>query len=279
MKFLKFLVVLTIGITCCMNFTSCSNEEDEPDSGVGSGTVNPATVFANGIPQKVGGMNLTVNSDGRVSALTDGSVKVTFEYPCMSRANESDVIIKVDDKANDEVYMVNVSLNRYGYSEYWKTVWGDGDIEERWFEYNDENQVKKIKISTNYGGNGTIEYSYENGNIVGVKMSPADGGTMKLTYGNTPIKNNGGIMIFQMFGIEETAIQYAYYAGLLGKATMSLPVKCESSFDDETSVENYSWTVNDKGLPTKLTTEYVDLEGSYTEDTIFEWQTKNGKPK
>ena len=43
------------------------------------------------------------------------------------------------------------------------------------------------------------------------------------------------------------------------------------SFDDETSVENYSWTVNDKGLPTKLTTEYVDLEGSYTEDTIFEW--------
>lgn len=271
MKFLKFLVLLTISITCCMNFTSCSNEEDEPDSGVGSGTVNPATVFANGIPQKVGGMNLTVNSDGLVSALTDGSVKVTFEYPCMSRTAESDVIIKVDDKANDEGYTVNVSLNHSGYSEYWKTVWDDGDVEERWFEYNADNQIKRIRISTNYGGNGTIEYSYENGNIVGIKMSPADGGTMKLNYGNTPIKNTGGVMIFQMFGIEDTATQYAYYAGLLGKATMSLPVKCELSFDGEISVENYTWTVNDKDLPTKLTTEYVDLEGSYTEDTIFEW--------
>lgn len=236
-----------------------------------SGVVNPATVFANGIPQKVGDLNITVNSDGLVSTMTDGAANVSFAYPRMSRANESDVIIKVDDKANDEVYTVNVSLNHSGYSEYWKTVWDDGDVEDRWFEYNTDNQVKRIRISNNYVGNGTIEYSYENGNIVGVKMSPADGGTIKLNYGNTPIKNNGGIMIFQMFGIEETVMQYAYYAGLLGKATMSLPVKSESSFDGETSVDIYSWTVNDKGLPTKLTTEYVDLEGSDTEDTIFEW--------
>lgn len=122
MKFLKFLVVLTIGITCCMNFTSCSNEEDEPDSGVvGNGTVNPATVFANGIPQKVGGMNLTVNSDGLVSALTDGSVKVTFEYPCMSRANEADVIMNVSDEEGDLV--IYVTLNDLGYSKYWKRVY------------------------------------------------------------------------------------------------------------------------------------------------------------
>ncbi len=271
MKFLKFLVVLIISITGCMNFTSCS-KEDEPGGGnSGTATVNPATVFTNGIPKKVSGLNITVNNDGFVSTMTDGMVNVSFTYPLMSRSTESDVIINVDNKTNDEVYTVNVSLNRHGYSEYWKTVWDDGDIEERWFEYNADNQVKKIKISTNYGGNGTIEYSYENGNIVGVKMSSADGGTMKLTYGNTPIKNTGSIMLFQMFGIEDTATQYAYYAGLLGKATLSLPLKCESSFDDETSVENYSWTVNDKGLPTKLTTEYVDLSGSYTEDTTFEW--------
>ena len=269
MKFLKFLVVLTIGITCCMNFTSCSNEEDEPDSGVvGNGTVNPATVFANGIPQKVGGMNLTVNSDGLVSALTDGSVKVTFEYPCMSRANEADVIMNVSDEEGDLV--IYVTLNDLGYSKYWKRVYDDGDVDEYWFEYNSENQLKKIKVQ-NCEGNGTVEYTYEKGNIIGVNMTPADGGTMKISYGSTPIKNNGGVMILTMFGIEDDDMQYSYYAGLLGKSTVSLPAKKEGYFDGESFFEDYTWSINDKGLPTKLTTKYTDSDYSDTEDMYFVW--------
>ncbi|MEZ3598922.1 MAG: DUF4595 domain-containing protein [Paramuribaculum sp.] len=268
MKFLKFLVVLTIGITCCMNFTSCSNEEDEPNSGVGNGTVNPATVFTNGIPQKVGGMNLTVNSDGLVTALTDGSVKVTFEYPCMSRADEADVIAKFSDGGyNHTLY---VSLNESGYSKYWKLVYDDGDTDEFWFEYNSDNQLKKIKIQ-NSEGNGTVEYTYENGNIASSKMSPADVGTIKLSYGNTPIKNIGGIMIWEMYGIEVVDVQYIYYAGMLGKATASLPIKAEADFDGEKAYEIHTWTINDKGLPTKLTTEVTNSDGSYIDEMTFEW--------
>lgn len=268
MKFLKFLVVLTIGITCCMNFTSCSNEEDEPDSGVGNVTVNPATVFANGIPQKVGGMNLTVNSDGLVSALTDGSVKVTFEYPCMSRANDADVIMNVSDDDGDRV--IYVTLNDLGYSKYSKRVYDDGDVDEYWFEYNSDGQLKKIKVQ-NCEGNGTVEYTYENGNIVSSKMVPAYGGSVKTSYGSDPIKNVGGVMMLGMFGLGDEDMQYAYYAGLLGKATVSLPIKNESYFDGESSVENYTWTINEKGLPTKLTVEWIDSEGSDTEDMYFVW--------
>ena len=263
MKFLKFLVVLTIGITCCMNFTSCSNEEDEPNSGVGNGTVNPATVFTNGIPQKVGGMNLTVNSDGLVSALTDGSVKVTFEYPYMSRANEADVVMNVSDDGDD--YVIYITLNDFGYSKYWKIVYDDGDVEEFWFEYNSDDQLKKIKVQ-NSESNGTVEHIYENGNIVSVKMVPADGGTIRISYGNNPIKNVGGVMMWGMFGYDDEDMQYAYYAGLLGKATVSLPIKNEAYFDGESSVENYTWTINDKGLPTKLTTKYTDSDYSDIED-------------
>ncbi|WP_276894868.1 DUF4595 domain-containing protein [Hallella bergensis] len=268
MKFLKFLVVLTIGITCCMNFTSCSNEEDEPNSGVGNGTVNPATVFTNGIPQKVGGMNLTVNSDGLVSALTDGSVKVTFEYPCMSRANDTDVVMNVSDYEGERV--ISINLNDLGYSKYWKCVYDDGDIDEYWFEYNSDGQLKKIKIQNSEGG-GTVEYTYENGNIISSKMTPSDGGTMKISYGSTPIKNVGSVMILGMFGIGDDDMQYAYYAGLLGKATVSLPIKNEAYFDGKSSVENYTWTINDKGLPTKLTTKYTDSDYSDTEDMYFVW--------
>ena len=269
MKFLKFLVVLTIGITCCTNFTSCSNEEDEPDSGVvGNGTVNPATVFANGIPQKVGGMNLTVNSDGLVSALTDGSVKVTFEYPCMSRANEADVIMNVSDEEGDRA--ISINLNELGYSKYWKRVYDDGDVDEYQFEYNSDGQLKKIKAQ-NSEGSGTVEYTYDNGNIISVKMTPADGGTMKISYGSAPIKNVGGVMILTMFGIDDPDMQYAYYAGLFGKSTVSLPIKNEAYFDGEDIVEEYSWVINDKGLPTKLTTKYTDSDYSDTEDMYFVW--------
>lgn len=268
MKFLKFLVVLTIGITCCMNFTSCSNEEDEPDSGVSNGTVNPATVFANGIPQKVGGMNITVNGDGLVLALTDGSVKVTFEYPCMSRAAEADVIMNISEEDLDRV--VYITLNDSGYSKYWKRVYDDGDVDEYWFTYNSAGQFNKIKAQT-CEAIGTMDYSYENGNLVGVKTIPDYGGTMKIYYGNTLIKNVGGVMILEVFGIEDNDMQYAYYAGLLGKATSSLPIKKEVYFEGESSIENYIWTINDNGLPTKLTVEWIDSEGSDIEDMFFVW--------
>ena len=271
MKFLKFLVVLTIGITCCMNFTSCSNEEDEPDSGVGNGTVNPATVFANGIPQKVGGMNLTVNSDGLVSALTDGSVKVTFEYPCMSRANDADVIMNVSDEEGDRV--IYITLNDLGYSKYWKRVYDDGDVDEYWFEYNSDRKLNAINIATNWGEDAAIKFSYDKGNIVNVEMFTHSISSVRisLSYGSSPIKNIGGVMIFTMLGIDDCDMQYSYYAGLLGKATSSLPIKLEGHDLDGFVVEEYTWYIDDKELPTKLTTKYTDSDYSDTEDMYFVW--------
>ncbi|MBD5333720.1 MAG: DUF4595 domain-containing protein [Bacteroides sp.] len=266
MNFLKFLVVSTIGITCCMNFTSCSDDDDEPSIGVGSATVNPAAVFTNGIPQQVGGINLTVNSDGLVSALTDGNVKVTFDYPCMSRASEADVIMKVIDDEGERV--ISINLNDSGFSKYWKRVYDDGDVEEYWFEYNSDSRLKKIRVK-NSEGTGTVEYTYEKGNIISSKMTPADGGTMKISYGSNPINNIGGVMMLVMFGIEDEDMQYSYYAGLLGKATSSLPIKNEAYFDGESFVEEYTWVLNDKGLPTKLTIN--DPDSDYSEDMNFVW--------
>ena len=193
---------------------------------------------------------------------------VSFEYPCMSRTTDADVIMNVYEPELERI--VYITLNDIGYSKYWKRVYDDGDVDEYWFEYNTDEQFNKIKAQT-CEGSGTLDYSYENGNIVGVKMIPADGGTMKFSYGSAPIKNVGGVMIFGMFGIDDDDMQYAYYAGILGKSTASLPVKTEGYFDGESFVENYTWTVNDKGLPTKLIIKYTDSDYSDNEEMSFTW--------
>ncbi len=256
-----------LGIMCCINFASCNDEENEPESET-VGDVNPATVFPSGIPQKVGGMNLTVNSDGLVSTITDGTVNVTFEYPCMSRSTEADVVMNVSDYEGERV--ISINLNDLGYSKYWKRVYDDGDVDEYWFEYNSDSQLKKIKVR-NCEGSGTVEYIYEKGNIVSAKFTPAYGGTMKISYGSTPIENIGGIMVLVIFGIDDDDMQYAYYAGLFGKATASLPVKNEMYFEGGYILEEYDWSVNKDGLPVKLTTKYSDSYGSDTEEMYFVW--------
>ena len=42
-----------------------------------------------------------------------------------------------------------------------------------------------------------------------------------------------------MFGLEDDDMQYSYYAGLLGKSTISLPVKKEGYFDKVSGIKEF----------------------------------------
>lgn len=54
-------------------------------------------------------------------------------------------------------------------------------------------------------------------------------------------------MLFdQTLGIDMDEMRYAYYAGLLGKATKNLPVKL---VDNENYTQNFTWTLNSSGYP------------------------------
>ncbi|MDE7024942.1 MAG: hypothetical protein K2O88_03575 [Paramuribaculum sp.] len=130
-------------LAVCLGFAACSDENDEPNGGE-SNPVNPTTVFVNGIPKQVGSMTISTNNDGLVSHISDGNVNVDVSYPNLSRTMTSDVVIDIDD--SEEQYTVNVSLNSIGYAKYWKMSWKDGDWEERWFEYNSDGQLQKIKF-------------------------------------------------------------------------------------------------------------------------------------
>ena len=61
------------------------------------------------------------------------------------------------------------------------------------------------------------------------------------------IENKGCIMFFDgTFGIDMDEMEYAYYAGLLGKATKNLPVRL---VDDEGRITDFFWTLNSAGYP------------------------------
>ena len=51
------------------------------------------------------------------------------------------------------------------------------------------------------------------------------------------------------FDIDIEELQYAYYAGLLGKATKHLPVR---SIDEKNEVSTFRWTLDSNGYPTRF---------------------------
>ena len=255
MKFLKMSAIAIMAIASCMGFVSCSDDDkDEPNGGGEEQTsvVNPSNVFTAGVPKQVGGMSVTTGSNGLVTAMTNtgDGVKITFTYPSMSRAESYDVIMTVDDEGDKNVF--NLQLNDLGFAKYCKQIESDGYIEEWWFEYNTDGQLTKMTRSE--GDNEVHEITYANGNIVKVKEIHTDhegDNNWVISYGSTLIENKGCIMLFdETFGIDMDEMKYAYFAGLLGKATKNLPAEKVDLIDGDKGT--YTWTLNANGLPIKL---------------------------
>ena len=280
----KWSVLMLIAIFT-INFTSCSGDKnDEPDIPTSAGaTANPASVFTNGVPKQVGNMQISTNEDGLVSKITQGSTVVTFSYPKRTKTRsgeeEYDVIFTIDN--GYDVWKSYVILNSSGYAAYMKDVWDDDDINEYWIDYNSDTQLNKITVK-NDSGKSELNCTYSNGNLTKLKYTynlpgygTVDGALLSFDYGTKVIANKGGIIIFDWYGIDEDdSLAYAYYAGILGKTSKSLPVKMISTLEDEDdSVDIYEWSINANGLPTSVTINWTDGEdGTTGTDTMkFDW--------
>ena len=57
------------------------------------------------------------------------------------------------------------------------------------------------------------------------------------------------MLLMRILGWIATDVLYAYYAGLLGKATKDLPVKLVDNKHDTQYTQNFSWTLNSAGYP------------------------------
>ncbi len=263
----KFMLMATIATSISIAFVSCGNDDDDHNNGGGTNTttsanVNPQNVFTGGMPKSFAGNQIMTNADGLVYAITgEEGVNVSFKY---SKATKADMAYAYDVMmtiyGEGEIMICNMTLGKNGFVSHCDEmeIYEGGRETETWdFTYNSNGQLAQMQRSE--GGKEKTQIKYENGNIVEVSTTseeePGETSTYKIYYTSddtmTAIENKGCIMLFDnTLGIDMDEMEYAYLAGLLGKATKHLPVRCVDVTENYTDI--FTWTLNNAGYPIKL---------------------------
>ncbi|MBF1386455.1 DUF4595 domain-containing protein [Prevotella aurantiaca] len=262
MKRLSYLGCLVAIALSTTTMTACGETTEETIIENSSANVSEglSRIFTTGMPKVVNGYTIARNEQGQVYLMkkSRGRDKVVFEYKAANLANTNapDVVMTVTDDDDKKVY--NLFLNNNGYIRHCDEIEyerGESPKRQTWdFEYNAAGQLSKVVSSED--GYETTTITYKDGNIVRTSVVSGMSGIEKdrhdIFYTSntvaTPILNKGNVMFFDdTFDIDIEELQYAYYAGLLGKATKHLPVR---SIDEKNEVSTFRWTLDSNGYPT-----------------------------
>lgn len=285
---------------------SCNDDKDEPNAepnpepnpGVEAVKVDPKTVFTQGVPSQVGELVITTDADGLVTKIVDGDEVTTFDYNGASRAMSraavnipSDydmtfVVKSEDPDDNNEVFTFYVKLTDQGFIEYaYEVNTEDGEepaVDEWWFKYNELGQMIEMKRSEGDNEVTTITYNAE-GDITTVKVKDDVDGEKETTTilytdatHSSPIVNKSGVMLYDYsLRIDMDEMAPAYFAGLLGKGTVHLPLSAKSIYstadDSSTSDYTFSWELNSSDMPIKFTSVQKYEWGEETDVIDFKW--------
>lgn len=263
-----------------VSFTACSDDEDENNTN--NNGINPQKVFVNGIPKQVSDMKITQDASGLVSKIETDNAVAIFKYPTTATRAElanKHIEMKVTRDVGtqyEETFIFDMTIGDNGFIKHCDETEEDGDLETWDFTYNEEGNLITMKRSE--GGNETTTITYKNEDIIKTSTVSAEEPNVSSVYTidytsnavSTPIENKGCIMLYDVtLGIDMDEMDFAFYAGLLGKATKHLPVKStyESDSDDK-DISNFTWTFNANGLPTLLS---VQSKYSSNEQISFIW--------
>lgn len=243
----------------CVNFVACSddNEEETPANPV---VANPSNVFINGLPKEAEGLIFVYNTDGLLTNISEkeGSDRVSFDYSTLDQSK-----IQMVRHSTYGTYILDMTIGENGFITNCTETGPDGS--DTWnFGYTTSGHLNYMKRSE--GGDEVTNITYDaEGNITHVTMQSDDEQMdceISYTSGEitTPIENKGCIMLFDTtFDIDMDEMRYAYYAGLLGKATKHLPVSNSKNGHEDF----FNWSLNANGFPTSLSAGYETIE--------FEW--------
>ena len=261
---IALLAVAVIGATFVLS--SCSNKNDDDSDWIIDRRPDPVTidlskVFTNGTPKEVDSMTIQTNEKGLVTSIETKDEMVSFKYNnTKTRAIVvPNVFMKVE--RNGKATLYKMYLNNNGFVRRCVIEQKENTKEDIWsFTYNDNEQlINIIHSADDYKG---FTLTYKDSNISEIETTTIVSqtttrkkDTCKVAYTSdttpAPIVNKGNIMLFNTtFGIDIGAMKYAYYAGLLGKATKNLPVQLIDKSGNKT---NFTWTFNSNGFPTAMT--------------------------
>lgn len=259
---IALFAVAVIGATFVLS--SCSNKNDDDliiDSWPDPVTIDLSKVFTNGMPKEADSMTIQTDDRGLVTGIKTKDETVSFKYNnTKTRAIViPNVFMKVERNGDTTIY--RMYLNNNGFVRGCMIEQKENTKEDTWyFTYNDNDQLTNITHSADI--NKIFTLTYKDGNISEIETktivsltTTRKKDTCKVAYTSTatptPIVNKGNIMLFNAtFGIDIGAMKYAYYAGLLGKATKNLPVQL---IDKNGNKNNFTWIVNSNGFPTAMT--------------------------
>ena len=259
---IALLAVAVIGATFVLS--SCSNKNDDDwiiDGWPDPVTIDLSKVFTNGMPKEVDSMTIQTDERGLVTSIKTKDEMVSFKYiNTKTRAIViPNVFMKVERNGKATVYIMY--LNNNGFVRGCMIEQKENTKEDTWrFTYNDNDQLINIIHSADDYKKFTL--TYKDSNISEIETTTIVSqtttrkkDTCKVAYTSTatptPIVNKGNIMLFNTtFGIDIGAMKYAYYAGLLGKATKDLPLQL---IDKNGNKNNFTWIVNSNGFPTAMT--------------------------
>lgn len=296
MKMFRMIAASMLSAALCLGFTACS-DDDENENGEGGGStvtvVKPSEVFKGGLPKSAAGMSITQNKEGLVTSIIgeDGE-KVVFEYffaETKADATKDRAKITVTDDEGD-VTELNLQLNSNGYVEYCNSIdhAGTSDASEFTWEMKYDADGHLIEMRRSEGSGELTKITYKDGDAVKTSTSYMGGGDMNgdgVLDGNdewedgaiidyttgeiaTPIDNKGCLMMFdELLDVDMDEMIYAYYGGMLGKATKHLPLAMRDADDTSVELSNYKWTLNSDGYPTQLLIKDEGDEKKYT----FTW--------
>lgn len=242
----------------CVSFTSCGDDEENNGENAGTGNVFPggtkklATI-------NYGNETATFTYDGSklVSVKEGNDQTITFNY------TGNTVVMTSIYKDEKEIYTLNIGSNGFATSGTVKLIDNDGSEDNASFAFKyDGDRLTEIAVTGDYGYDN-YKLTWKDGNITNVVNEyqednyPVKTNTNTSTY-DTEL-NTAGLSFFEEVGTDVDELEYAYYAGLLGKSTKNL---LKSTDDGDGYVYSYTYELSTDNYPTKISESYSYNGGS-----------------
>lgn len=261
----KFFIAAIAALAVTPMLTSCGDDNKTVEEEVTDAQIVPMRVFTAGVPVKIGDLNITVDHTARVSNMSDGSNDVTFTYlsgTASSAHYDMSMTVKSHSGATTQCYF---TINEDMLASHCTEV-GPGGTKEWDFVYNNQDRLEQIKVSGNPEWS-VANFTYYMQSIGKVAYGhEGDDTPNTITISNALSKTNKGcIMLFaDNYGLDIGYMHYAYYAGLLGRASVNLPAKRVflSADKSQTDTHEYEWELKPDKMPARCTVTDLNQDGT-----------------